>query len=86
MLLPFVTKSEDPDWTPPIPGGSAGGGWFKKVGALIVAWKLRDTHRMRRLLQRWETIPLMRTFTVSLMDHVQQYGLPKNMEGEFTLS
>lgn len=63
-----------------------GAGWFRKVGGLIVSWRLGEVHRMRRLLQRWEDIPAMRQYTQSLFAHVQQNGWPKNLEGDFGFS
>ena len=42
-------------------------------------------HRMRRLLQRWEEVYVMKDMVNSLMAHVQQHGWPKNLEGEFGL-
>jgi len=77
MLL--NTTCKDKEFLSPVQGG----GWFRKTGGIIVAWKLGETHRMRRLLQRWEEIPLMKAFTKSLMDHVKEHGWPKNLEGEY---
>ena len=77
MLL--NTTCKDKEFLSPVQGG----GWLRKTGGIIVAWKLGETHRMRRLLQRWEEIPLMKTFTKSLMDHVKEHGWPKNLEGEY---
>lgn len=76
--------SEASNWEPP--AGPPGGGWFRKVGGLIVAWKLGDVHRMRRLLQRWEAVPMMKQFTTSLHAHVQQHGWPKKIDGEYGLN
>ena len=48
MLL--NTTCKDKEFLSPVQGG----GWLRKTGGIIVAWKLGETHRMRRLLQRWE--------------------------------
>lgn len=52
----------------------------------MVAWKMNDVHRMRRLLQRWEQVPEAKTYMAALMDHVQKYGWPKNLDGEYGLN
>ena len=57
-----------------------GGGWFRKIGGLIVAWRMGDVHRMRRLL------PNMKLYTESLKAFVQAHGWPKNLDGEFGLN
>ena len=56
------------------------------MGGLIVAWRLGEVHRMRRLLQRWECIPLMQDWTNSLLAHVKEHGWPKNLDGEYGLT
>ena len=69
------------EWAPPVQGG----GWFKKIGGLLVAWRLGDVHRMRRLLQRWENVLTMQIYTQSLLAFVKAHGWPKNLEGEYGL-
>ena len=78
------TTAKVPDFVPP--GGPAGGGWFRKICGFMVAWKMNDVHRMRRLLQRWEQVPEAKTYMAALMDHVQKYGWPKNLDGEYGLN
>lgn len=75
-------NTEVPDWVPP----QSGAGWFRKMAGLLVCWKLGEVHRMRRLLQRWEQVPVMADMVNSLMTHVKAYGWPKNLEGEFGLT
>lgn len=80
-LIDFINvwTCQEVEWEAPCQGG----GWFRKVGGLIVAWKLGEVHRMRRLLQRWDDIPQMKTWTNSLASHVKKFGWPKNLDGEF---
>lgn len=76
--------AEVPEFVPP--GGTAGGGWFRKVSGLIVAWKLGEVHRMRRLLQRWEQVHDVKVYVAALMEYVKKHGWPKNLEGEYGLN
>ena len=78
------TTAKVPDFVPP--GGTAGGGWFRKICGFMVAWKMNGVHRMRRLLQRWEQVPEAKTYMAALMDHVQKYGWTKNLDGEYCLN
>lgn len=81
ILLTIIFASKDLEWTPPVQGA----GWFRKIGGLIVCWRLGEVRRMRRLLQRWENVPNMKQYTQSLLAFVQANGWPKNLEGEFGL-
>ena len=81
-LFWIVLSCQEVPWEEP----SKGGGWFRKVGGLIVAWKLGEVHRMRRLLQRWDEIPQMKQWTNSLLNHVKEHGWPKNLDGEYGLN
>ena len=74
-------KNED-EWSP----SSQASGWQRKMSGLIVAWRLGEVHRMRRLLQRWESFPEMKRLTESLSLHIKKYGWPKNLEGDYSLA
>jgi len=68
------------------PEETSSGGWFRKVSGLIVAWKLGEVHRMRRLLQRWEEVPRVKAYVAALVGYVKMYGWPKNLEGDYGLN
>ena len=73
-----------PEFMPP--QGTSSGGWFRKVSGLIVAWKLGEVHRIRRLLQGWEEVPRVKAYVAALVGYVKMYGWPKNLEGEYGLN
>ena len=74
-------KKED-EWEQP----SQASGWQRKMSGLIVAWRLGEVHRMRRLLQRWESLPEMKRLTENLYRHIKKHGWPKNLEGDYGMA